>query len=267
MRRSKLFATTIIAAMASSPVALHAADEESLPDASASQEQVAQQCQSDLRAFEDELARSGFGVLAPGGYGSDYGVYGRGYGLINTPRQQIQALREAAYVYAFQGNEEACQTVLTSMSQIYEQHDNLVGLEADDPEARRVWRRAHLANAVPVTGMDRLIRVDVVMGAELRTPDDTKLGEIEDVVLDPQRQTIAYVLVSRGGFLGMGGDMVAVRWTDLRATNDHEIYVLDAAPEAFAAAPKVERRNFQESAGEAWRQNLDQYWVGVIDKS
>ena len=60
---------------------------------------------------------------------------------------------------------------------------------------------------------------------------------------------------------------MAVRWSDLRATEDHEIFVLDATPEAFAAAPKVERRNFEESAGEAWRDSLDQYWGSVIDNT
>ena len=153
------------------------------------------------------------------------------------------------------------------MRQIYEAHEELVGLEADDPEARTAWRRAHLANAVPVTEMGRLMRADVVIGADLRTPDDATLGEIEDVVLDPQRQTIAYVLVARGGFLGLGKELVAARWTDLRATDDHEIYVLDVSLEAFAAAPKVKRSNFEASSGQDWHDSLDEYWADVIGKS
>lgn len=267
MRLSKLFAPTIIVAVASIPFTVRAADVESLPDASAPEGQVAQQCQNDLRAFEEELARAGFGVLAPVGYNIGYTGYGTGYGVIGTPRQQMQALRDAADVYAFEGDEETCQIVLASMRRIYEEHDKLVGLEADDPEARTAWRRAHLAKAEPVTEMDRLMRADVIIGAELRTPDDSTLGEIEDVVLDSKRQTIAYVLVSRGGFLGLGKELIAARWSDLRATDDHEIYVLDVSPEAFAAAPKMERRNFEESSGQDWRNSLDQYWAGVIDKS
>jgi len=270
MRLTSLFASAIIVAMANTPLAVRAADVETLPDVSASDGQGAEQCQSDLREFERELSDVGFGVLAPGGYSAGYASYGAsyyGYGVVGTSRAQIQALRNAAQVYAFQDNEEACQAELTSMRQIYEQHSKLVGTAADNPAIRTEWRRAHLANAIPVTEMDRLMRADLVTGADLRTPDDEKLGEIEDVVLDPQRQMIAYVLVSSGGFLGMGEDLVAVRWSDLRATEDHEIFVLDATLEAFAAAPKVERRNFEESAGEAWRQSLDQYWASVVDKS
>ncbi len=263
MRLSTSLASAFILAVASTPFAVRAADVESLPNTTASEGQAAQQCQNDLRAFETGLGRAGFGVLAPGGYGTGYGSYG----VVGTSRQRMQALRDAADVFAFAGNEDACQMVLASMRQIYEEHDELVGIEADDPEVRTAWRRAHLAKAMPVTEMDRLMRADVVIGADLRTPDDATLGEITDVVLDPQLQTIAYVLVSRGGFLGVGGELVAVRWTDLRATDDHEIYVLDASPESFTAAPRVERQNFGEGSGDAWRNSLDQYWAGVIGKS
>lgn len=264
MRTPRLLLKAITVSAASLPVAMRAADVESLPDAAAAEPP---RCQSDLVAFDEELAQAGFGVLTPGGYVGAYGGYGGlGYGLIGTPRQQMQALRDAAEVYALRGDEEACRAVLASMREIYESHEEPVGLEADDPEARTAWRRAHLAKAVPVTEMARTMRADVVIGADLRTPDDAKLGEIDDIVLDPQRQTIAYVLVARGGFLGLGRELVAVRWSDLRATDDHEIYVLDVTPDAFAAAPRVDRRNFGESFGEAWRSGLDQYWAGAVGK-
>ncbi|MCQ0090441.1 PRC-barrel domain-containing protein [Roseovarius sp. M141] len=267
MRLPKLFASATIVSVASLAFAVRAADMESLPDAGASKGQEILQCQSDLLTFEDELVQAGFGVLAPGGYVGGYAGYKTGYGLIGTPRQQMQMLRDAAGVYALAGDERACQMVLASMRDIYEAHDKLVGFETDNPEARTAWRRVHLAKAVPVTEMDRLMRADVIIGVDLRTADDTMLGEIKDIVLDPKRQTIAYVLASRGGFLGLTEELIAVRWADLRATDDHEIYVLDVSPEAFAAAPKVERRNFEASSGQGWRNSLDQYWAGVIDKS
>ena len=266
MHTSRLAALAFVVATASAPLAVRAADVESLPDGAGQQGQVAQQCLADLRAFEDELARVGFGVLAPGGYGIGYAGYGMPYGSSGTPRQRMQSLRDAAYVYAFDGNEQSCQTVLASMRQVYQEHQKLVGLESENPNARMAWRRAHLAQATPVTEMDSLMRADIVMGADIRTPEDQELGEIEDVVLDPTRQTIAYVLASRGGFLGLGGELVAVRWSDLRATTDHEIYVLDASPEAFAAAPKVERGSFDQTSGDSWRSTLDQYWSDGVGK-
>ena len=147
MHTSRLVALAFVAA-AGAPLAVRAADVESLPDGASQQGQVAQQCLADLRAFEDELAGVGFGVLAPTGYGTGYGSYGMGYGMSGTPRQKMQSLRDAAYVYAFDGDEQSCQTVLASMRQVYQEHQKLVGPESDDPDARRTWRRAHLAHLV-----------------------------------------------------------------------------------------------------------------------
>lgn len=264
MRMSHLLAFTMIVVVSIVPLAVRAADEQGLPDAGAEASPGAQQCLADLRAFEAELANVGFGVLAPGGYDAASPGYGAYYGVAATPRQKMQVLRDAAYVYALDGDEQACETVLASMRQVYEEHQELVGIENDDPNARAAWRRAHLAQASPVTKMNRMMRADVIIGADIRTPEDETLGEIEDIVLDPARQTIAYVLASRGGLLGLGEELVAVRWTDLRATADHEIYVLEASPEAFAAAPKAERGSFEESGDNGWRDTLDQYWAGVV---
>ena len=84
------------------------------------------------------------------------------------------------------------------------------------------------------------------------------------MVLDPADRTIGYVLVSRGGFLGMGEQLVAVRWQDLRATADHEMFVLDVPKSAFEQAPAVGSGNFAETASQDWRQRMDRFWDGQL---
>jgi sporulation protein YlmC with PRC-barrel domain len=238
-----------------------ATDLESMPTQETEGGQVASQCLEDLQAFDQTLADVGFGVLPPGGYSasplSSYPIYGIGS---TPPRQKIYSLRDAAYVYVMDGDEKSCQLILSSMRKTYEQHQKLVGIEADDPTLKIAWRRAHIDNAQPVTEMTRLMRANIVIGADIRTADDEKLGEIEDVVLNPVQQNIAYVLASRGGFLGIGEKLVAVRWKDLRVTGDHELYVLDTLQSDFNKAPTVDRNNFENTADSAWRQDLDRFW-------
>ncbi len=247
----------------------YATDAESLPTQQTEERQAVGQCAEELQAFDQMLADVGFGVLPPGGYGMsapsgyyDYSFYG-GSG---APRQKIYALRDAAYIYAMDGDEEACLLVLGSMRKTFEQHQKLVGSELDDPSLGIAWRRAHIENAKPVTGMTGLMRADVVIGAEIRTIQDERVGEIEDVVLDPVQQNIAYVLASRGGFLGIGKKLVAVRWKDLRATEDHELYVLNTTKSAFDEAPTVDRANFEKTTDSGWRQELDRFWDQSLEK-
>ena len=237
-----------------------AADAESLPAAEEGTPQGEQECLQRLQAFDQELAEAGFGVLPPGGYGisAPAGYYSYDFGA--TPREKINALRSAAYVYAMDGKRQSCNVVLESMREAYEKHQELVETEADDPNVRAAWRRAHLANARPISGMNSLMRADLVIGAEIRNTKDERLGTIEDLVLDPAEHSVTYVLATRGGFLGLGGKMVALRWTDLRATDDHELYVLRLPKLVFDMAPTVNRSNFKNTVDPNWRRELDQFW-------
>ena len=257
---SAMFLVTVVSSNAM------AADVESLPTGEEGGQPIARQCLKDIGAFEDQLAEVGFGVLPPEGYGVSASPGFFDYGPTATPRQRIRALRDAAYVYAWGGDEKSCQRVLDTMRGIYEEHQKLVGTEVDDPEMRNAWRRAHLKQAQPVTEMERLMRADIVIGADIRNTKDEKLGEIEDIVIDPKNRTIAYVLASRGGFLGFGEKLIAIRWSDLRATQDHEIYVLDVSQAALESAPAVDRQNFEQTVNEDWRQRLDQFWAKATQR-
>ena len=219
---------------------------------------VARQCVNDLRKFDQQLADVGFGVLPLSGSASSSF---QGYGMFaGSPRLKLRRLRDAAYIYAFDGDENACQSILVSMREIYEKHQKVLGAEADQPNVRTAWRRAHLQRAKSITDMRRLMRADLLIGSDLRNDQDEKLGEIEDLVIDPAKQSVVYVLASRGGFLGIGEKLTAVRWSDIRATGDHRTFVLDVTRTAFDAAPKIQARKFAEIADASWRRKMDEFW-------
>ncbi len=243
-----------------------AADVESLPGEERRTLDYAQQCLRDLQSFEQKLEEVGFGILPPDGYGvaAPAGYYL--WGVEGTPRQKIRSLRDAAYVYAWGGEEALCQTVLDSMRDVYREHQTLVGPEADDPDLRTAWRRAHLSRAQRLREMDHLMRADILIGAEIRNLEDEKLGEIEDLVVNPDQREILYVLASRGGFLGMGEKLIAIPWRGLRFTQDHELYVLDVPEQALEAAPKVDRANFEATEQAEWRRALAAYWDPILQR-
>jgi sporulation protein YlmC with PRC-barrel domain len=261
MRFAIFFATALAASLAST-TSVFAADAETLPGNEPGSRVVAQQCVKDLQVFDKEIAGVGFGVLPSEGFTGQSSYYV--WGVEGTPRQKLRAWWDAAYLYALDGNEQSCQMVLASMRKLYEGHQKLVGNESDDLNVKTAWRRAHLARAKPVAAMDHLMRAKILIGSEIRNLKDERLGKVEDIVLNPDKRDIRYILVSRGGFLGIGGKWVAIRWNDLRATEDHELYVLDVAPTALDDAPSVERRTFANTADPEWQRSLGQYWDRVL---
>lgn len=243
-----------------------AGDAESLPGGSGLKKFIADHCLKDIQGFEQQLWQVGFGVFPYGPPGSAGTTELSGFGDEGTPRGRIRALHDAARVYAYAGNERMCRETLSSMRAIYDEHQKILGKDADNPNVRMAWRRAHLSRAKPVAEMDHLMRASILIGSEIRNLKDERLGEITDIILNPDKRDILYVLASHGGFLGLVDKLVAVRWIDLRATEDRQMYVLDVAPKAFDDAPAVDRRNFSTTAEPAWQHALAQYWNGVMRK-
>lgn len=222
------------------------------------QPQVAEQCMADIREFVQQSAQTGYGMVGPAGYGVRapvggwYGTYG--------PRREMNAVLAAAQVFARNGREEACQTVLAELRDLQERRMAQLEEAGIPPDEVQSWRQERLVTAQPVGEIGGAMRIDNIIGADVRNLQDEDLGDIEDVVLDDQGD-LHYVLVGRGGFFGLGQDLVPVRWQDLRAVPDLDTFVLDVPEQAFEQAPAVDRGVFADSDAYAQRRDeIDSYW-------
>ena len=72
---------------------------------------------------------------------------------------------------------------------------------------------------------DGNISTDAVLEASVRNAANETIGDVEDVYIDKDGK-IQTVVVSVGGFLGMGEKHVAVKWTDLQMRRDGNTLIL-----------------------------------------
>jgi hypothetical protein len=255
MRSNRLAALTGVALLG----VTNAAAQQTEPAQQAQQQpQIAQQCMADISEFARQSAETGYGVGGPAGYGEPAPV-GGWYGT-HGPRREMSAVLAAAEVFARNGREEACQNVLAELRDIQEQRLAQLEEAGIPPEEVQSWRQELLVNAQPVSELGGNIRIDNVLGADVRNLRDEDLGDIKDVILD-EEGGLAYVLVGRGGFFGMGQDLVPVRWQDLRAVPDADTFVLDVEEQVFEQAPAVDRDVFTDSDAYAQRrEEIHSYW-------
>jgi sporulation protein YlmC with PRC-barrel domain len=68
---------------------------------------------------------------------------------------------------------------------------------------------------VPVTGDLNPARVSNQLDFPVLSQDGEQIGEVDDMILDLDNRSVAYVIVSTGGFLGIGDKTIAVPWTSL----------------------------------------------------
>jgi sporulation protein YlmC with PRC-barrel domain len=77
-------------------------------------------------------------------------------------------------------------------------------------------------------------RASKIIGENVKNMRGDNIGEVEDLVIDPDGN-VSYVVVFTGGMLGAaaGGELHAVPWQALRWGEDKDSFVLNVDPEAF----------------------------------
>jgi hypothetical protein len=92
----------------------------------------------------------------------------------------------------------------------------------------------------PIAGIDaaalaRSARTSKIIGAKVYQ-GDTSIGQIEDVLVDLNHATTAAVILSVGGFLGIGDKLVAVPVTDIKIGSEAK-FTTDLTKDQLANAP------------------------------
>ena len=93
---------------------------------------------------------------------------------------------------------------------------------------------------------------NALIGATVRNDKREAVGKVEDVYVD-NSGAIKTVVVSVGGFLGVGSKSVAVKWGDLKLSRDDKSIVITTnwTKDSLKAMPdyKYERRQPANRAG------------------
>ena len=82
-----------------------------------------------------------------------------------------------------------------------------------------------------------LIGSDKVEGTAVYGSDNTKIGSIERVMIDKVSGKVSYAVLSFGGFLGMGANLLPLPWARLRYNPKFEAYELDIDDDELRRAP------------------------------
>ena len=86
-----------------------------------------------------------------------------------------------------------------------------------------------------------------VMGMTVKNYQDVKLGKVSDLAVDMESGRVVQVIISSGGFLGMGTTLTAVPPGALHQDPESKILQLDASREKFNAAPRFDATKWEES--------------------
>lgn len=175
--------------------------------------------------------------------------------------RSLATLRNAGRVLARYEREDTCEELAETMGEILsERREELIeaGLMVEVDDQARIEQ---LETAPKVDQLVAPLRAGNIIGGALRNTRDQYLGEIDDVVFDPDGSRITHALVEVGGFLGIGEDIVAVPLSALRVTDSMNTYVVDMTKERFEEAPRLEGDMIGQTDNLDWREKNDMYFV------
>jgi sporulation protein YlmC with PRC-barrel domain len=111
-----------------------------------------------------------------------------------------------------------------------------------------------------------IYRASKLIGTDVENPQGENLGDIKDVVIDPETGQMAYAVLAFGGILGMGEKYFAVPWQALAPKTpttkgaQYDRFVLNVDKERLKNAPSFNKDNWPDMADRQWAQQVYSYY-------
>ena len=110
------------------------------------------------------------------------------------------------------------------------------------------------------SGHTSAIRASKVIGTTVKDSSGERIGEVEDVVLDKQSNSILFGVVSAGGVLGIGEKYHPVPWAALDYDKTEGAYIINLTKEQLKAAPADTLDELTRNDGAAYRDRAFDYY-------
>jgi sporulation protein YlmC with PRC-barrel domain len=110
-------------------------------------------------------------------------------------------------------------------------------------------------------GRERLYRVTSVVDRKVINRDGEELGEIEDLVMDPDDGTVIYAALSYGsGFLNMSEKYFAIPWQAIQMDEAHGDVIIDVDKEKLEDAPGFDKDSWPDRADDRFARDVHEYY-------
>ena len=171
-------------------------------------------------------------------------------------RRDLRALRDAAVLLQMYGQNDACADVVAAIEEIASDPESMAkarNVRIEDAQASYEDRaRTRAEKAVPIKEASATLTAEDLIGADLRNMNGKDLGSVDDLVMG-KNGAMSYLIVSHGGFLGIGDKQIAVPFESAKISQDGDVVYINATEESLEKAPSFDRSDRSWLEDDAWR--------------
>lgn len=117
-----------------------------------------------------------------------------------------------------------------------------------------------VAASASVGSFSPLMRASHLIGMEVKSPQNERVGEIKDLVLDLRTSRIAYAVLSAGGFLGIADRQFSVAPASFASTSNGRSLVLNVDRDRLKNGPAFDHNRWTEQSTPAYASEVYQYY-------
>ena len=93
----------------------------------------------------------------------------------------------------------------------------------------------------------RVLTASSIIGDNVESTSGENLATIKDIMLNLQNGSIEYVILSAGGFLGIGDKLFAVPFQELKLKTENRSFVINRSEEYIKNAPGFNQNHWPET--------------------
>lgn len=109
-------------------------------------------------------------------------------------------------------------------------------------------------------GRRAIISTSSLTSKKVRNPSGEDLGKIEDIMLDSTDGSVAYAVLSFGGFMGMGDKLFAIPWQEIGMDRDRDHVILNVSEDVLKDAPGFDKDNWPDFGDPQWSQQVHSHY-------
>ena len=201
----------------------------------------------------------------------------------NANRQMVsdlRTLRDAAFILWSYGLEDDCERILGNIRELIASPamGSLGGNDEDEVDQQQAAAEPMrhqggnvLGNrgdddALPLIDINQLgggLRVDEIVGAEVRSSDDKIIGEVRNVVIGTKDRW-DYAVVASGGFFIPGKDSIVVPLRYLQINQERDSFFLRLPEAEVKKVPLMPDQDYLWLSDDAWRATNDAIFQRLI---
>ncbi len=106
----------------------------------------------------------------------------------------------------------------------------------------------------------RRLTAKSITGDNVESPDGDDLGKIDDLMINLNTGEVEYAIVEYGSFLGMGGKLFAIPFSELQVDPVKQIFVINRDKNYLKEAPGFDKAHWPDTNDHRYFESVNSYY-------